>query len=92
MVRVAGMTYAIEPRAKVGARISDLRLRGKPLEARKRYKVAGWAPVAAQEAKESEPVWDVVSRYLRSKKTISPLKVALPRLVNVKGNPGLAEF
>ena len=46
MVRVGGLTYALEPRAKIGARISDLRLQGKPLDARKRYKVAGWAPVA----------------------------------------------
>ena len=45
MVRVGGMTYAIAPRAKIGSRISELRLRGKPLDAGKRYKVAGWAPV-----------------------------------------------
>jgi S-sulfosulfanyl-L-cysteine sulfohydrolase len=87
MVRVGGMTYAIEPRAKIGARISDLRLRGKPLEAHKRYKVAGWAPVAAP-AGESEPVWEVIIRYLRDRKTLAPLKANAPRLVGVKGNPG----
>jgi sulfur-oxidizing protein SoxB len=87
MVRVGGMTYAIDPRAKIGARISDLRLRGRPLEAHKRYKVAGWAPVAAP-AGESEPVWEVVIRYLRDRKTLPPLKASEPRLVGVKGNPG----
>src|SRR5438046_3308314 len=44
MVRVAGLSYAIAPREKIGHRISDLRLGGTPLEAGKRYKVAGWAP------------------------------------------------
>jgi sulfur-oxidizing protein SoxB len=87
MVRVGGMTYAIAPRAKIGARISDLRLRGRPLEAHKRYKVAGWAPVAAP-AGESEPVWEVIIRYLRDRKTLPPLKASEPRLVGVKGNPG----
>ncbi len=87
MVRVGGMTYAIEPRAKIGARISDLRSRGEPLEAHKRYKVAGWAPVAAP-AGASEPVWEVIIRYLRDRKTLPPLKASEPRLVGVKGNPG----
>jgi sulfur-oxidizing protein SoxB len=34
----------------MGSRISDMRLKGKPIEAGKTYKVAGWAPVA-EEAK-----------------------------------------
>ena len=89
MVRVGGMSYAIEPRAKIGARISDLRLRGKPLEAGKRYKVAGWAPVAAP-AGESEPVWEVIIRYLRDRKTLSPPKAGRPRLIGVGHNPGIA--
>jgi sulfur-oxidizing protein SoxB len=88
MVRVGGMTYAIEPRAKVGARISDLRLRGEPLEARKRYKVAGWAPVAAPGPNDGEPVWEVLIRYLRDKKTIPSPKISPPRLIGVEGNPG----
>src|SRR5258706_11536621 len=87
MVRVGGMPYAIEPRAKIGARISDLRSRGEPLEAHKRYKVAGWAPVAAP-AGASEPVWEVIIRYLRDRKTLPPLKASEPRLVGVKDNPG----
>jgi sulfur-oxidizing protein SoxB len=90
MIRVGGMTYALEPRAKIGARISDLKLREKPLEARKRYKVAGWAPVAAPGPNDGEPVWEVMIRYLRDKKTIPPPKIGPPRLVGVKGNPGIA--
>jgi S-sulfosulfanyl-L-cysteine sulfohydrolase len=88
MVRVGGMTYAIRPAAKIGSRISELRLAGKPLEAEKRYKVAGWAPVG--EGVSGEPVWDLVARYLRAQKRIAPLEVNRPRLEGVGRNAGLA--
>jgi sulfur-oxidizing protein SoxB len=52
MVRVGGLTYTCTPGEKMGSRISDMRLKGKPIEAGKTYKVAGWAPVA-EEAKHS---------------------------------------
>ena len=45
MVRVGGLRYAIDPRATIGGRISRMTLGGKPIDATKRYKVAGWAPV-----------------------------------------------
>jgi len=78
MVRVGGMTYACSPLAKMGQRITDMRLRGKPIEAGKRYKVAGWAPVA--EGAAGEPVWDVAARYLRERRSIAPLTPSVPRL------------
>jgi sulfur-oxidizing protein SoxB len=78
MVRVGGMTYACNPRAAIGARISDMRLRDEPLQAGKRYKVAGWAPVA--EGAAGEPVWEVVARYLRAKRSIAPLVPSVPRI------------
>jgi sulfur-oxidizing protein SoxB len=78
MVRVGGMTYACNPGAAMGARISDLRLAGRPLDAGRRYKVAGWAPVAP--GASGEPVWDVAARYLRAKRTIAPLDPVLPRV------------
>jgi sulfur-oxidizing protein SoxB len=78
MVRVGGMTYACDPGAKIGSRISDMRLRGEPIAADKTYKVAGWAPVA--EGASGEPIWDVAARYLREKKTIAPLTANQPRL------------
>ncbi|HSE92009.1 MAG TPA: thiosulfohydrolase SoxB [Methylomirabilota bacterium] len=91
MVRVGGLTYACDPAAKVGARISDLRLGGVPLDAAKRYKVAGWAPVSEEaRAAGGEPIWDVVARYLRDRKTIVPPVVNVPRLIGVAGDPGLA--
>jgi sulfur-oxidizing protein SoxB len=88
MVRVGGLTYACDPRAKIGNRIQDMRLNGKPLEAGKKYKVAGWAPVA--ENASGEPIWEVVSRWLRDKKTVTPRKINTPRLIGVTGNAGLA--
>ena len=87
MVRVGGLSYAIAPRAKIGARISELRQRGKPLGADQRYKVAGWAPV--REGASGEPVWDVVERHLRALKSVPPLEVNRPRLVGIGHNTGM---
>ena len=78
MVRVAGLSYAISPSARVGRRISDLRVREKPMEANKRYKVAGWAPVT--EGINGEPMWDVAVRYLRGLRTVPALKGSQPRV------------
>ena len=88
MVRVGGMTYTCEPTAANGKRISDMRLSGKPLDADKRYKVVGWAPVA--EGATGEPAWDVVERYLKDRKTITPREPNVPRLVGAENNQGFA--
>jgi len=88
MVRVGGMTYTCNPAARMGSRISDLRLKNQPIDADKRYKVAGWAPVA--EGASGEPVWDVVERFLRDRKTIAPRTPNVPRLIGVERNQGLA--
>jgi sulfur-oxidizing protein SoxB len=86
MVRVGGLTYACEPDAKMGGRISDLRLAGLPLDADRGYRVAGWAPVA--EGATGEPVWDLVERWLKDHRVVSPRQPNLPRLIGVAGNPG----
>jgi sulfur-oxidizing protein SoxB len=88
MVRVGGMTYAIDPKAKMGERIQDMRLNGKPIDAGKTYKVAGWAPVA--EGVKGEPVWDVVAQWLKASGTVKPRKLNTPRIVGMDGNPGIA--
>ncbi|MFZ6678926.1 thiosulfohydrolase SoxB [Undibacterium sp. Tian12W] len=87
MVRVGGLTYAIEPVAAMGKRIQDMRLNGQPLADNKTYKVAGWAPVA--EGATGEPVWNVVAQWLRTHKKITPRKLNTPRLIGVAGNPGM---
>jgi sulfur-oxidizing protein SoxB len=90
MVRVGGLTYAIEPGAAMGSRISDMRLSGRPLDATKSYKVAGWAPVseAARDA-GGKPVWELVEPWLRSRQRVAPRRTNTPRLVGVEGNPGI---
>jgi len=88
MVRAGGLTYTCTPNASMGNRISDMRLGGKPIESAKTYKVAGWAPVA--EGVHGEPIWDVITTYLRDRKTIARVSPNLPKLVGVEGNPGIA--
>lgn len=91
MVRVGGLSYRCDPAAAAGKRISDMTLKGKAIEPAKTYKVAGWAPVA-EEAKAAggEPIWDLVSRHLRAKKTLAPPKLNLPTLAGMDKNPGIA--
>jgi sulfur-oxidizing protein SoxB len=42
------------------------------------------------EGARGEPVWDVVERWLKDKKTVAARTPNLPRLVGMQGNPGLA--
>lgn len=91
MVRVGGMTYSCDPTATIGKRIGDMALNGKPVDASKTYKVAGWAPVAeAARDAGGEPIWELVARNLRAKKSIKAPALNMPTLKNVDGNPGMA--
>jgi S-sulfosulfanyl-L-cysteine sulfohydrolase len=90
MVRVGGLQYSCSPLESMGKRISDMRLNGKLLEADKKYKVAGWAPVA-EEAKNqgNKMVWDVVETWLASRGgKVSPRKVNAPKIIGALPNPG----
>jgi sulfur-oxidizing protein SoxB len=88
MVRVGGLTYTCTPGESMGKRISDMRLGGKPIDPARKYKLAGWAPV--HEGQTGEPIWEVVTKYLKDRKTIAPVKLNLPKLVGMEGNPGMA--
>jgi len=88
MVRVGGITYTCDLRQSIGKRINNMMLNGKVIDPNKKYKVAGWAPVG--EGVTGEPIWDVVAGYLRDKKTITPRKLNLPKLIGVEGNAGIA--
>jgi sulfur-oxidizing protein SoxB len=93
MVRVGGLQYSITPGAAMGGRISDMRLGGKPIEAGRNYKVAGWAPVA-EEARSAgnKPVWDLLETWLKAQSgaRVATRRINTPRLIGVQGNPGLA--
>ncbi|MEY3294052.1 MAG: thiosulfohydrolase SoxB [Pseudomonadota bacterium] len=96
MVRVGGLAYTCDPNARMGSRITDMRLKGQPLEAGKTYKVAGWAPVAEEATRAGHPmVWDVVETWLKDGGRnpggrVRPRSINTPRLVGMQGNPGLA--
>ena len=87
MVRVGRLRYTCEPGQTIGKRISGMELDGKPIDAGRRYKVVSWAPVA--ESASGEPVWDVVTRYLRDRKRLQAPIPNRPKLVGVAGNPGM---
>jgi sulfur-oxidizing protein SoxB len=67
MVRVGGVTYTIDPAAKGGSRITDLRIGGAPMQADKRYKATGWASMMDV---DGPPVFDVVADHLRRAKRV----------------------
>jgi S-sulfosulfanyl-L-cysteine sulfohydrolase len=92
-VRVGGLAYTCDPLAKMGGRISDMRLAGKPIEADRKYKVAGWAPVAeeARSAPGNKPVWELVEAWLKTQGgRVKPRKINTPRLLGMARNPGIA--
>ena len=94
MVRVGGLTYAFDPLAGVGQRVSDMRLKGKLIEADKTYKVAGWAPVAEDAAKAGNPmVWDLVEKWLKARGgKVAPRQLNMPKLTGgALPNPGYAD-
>jgi sulfur-oxidizing protein SoxB len=70
MVRVGGMSYAIDIVKPIGQRISEMRLdSGAAIEADKSYVVSGWASV--NEGTQGPPVYDVVAHYLESQKVVT---------------------
>jgi sulfur-oxidizing protein SoxB len=67
MVRVGGVTYAIDIQKGQGQRLSDIRVGGKPLGPARRYKATGWASVRES---DGPPAFDVVADHLRSIKRV----------------------
>ncbi len=92
MVRVGGLTYACNPLEGMGKRITDMRLKGQPIDAGKTYKVAGWAPVAEEASKANNPmVWDLVEQWLKARGgKVAPRQLNAPKLTGGLPNPGYA--
>ena len=91
MVRVGGLQYAIDPTAAAGKRISEMRLKNQLIEAQKTYKVAGWAPVSEEAMKlGGEPIWGVLTRYLKDIKTVKARPLNMPIIKGIKNNPGIS--
>ena len=83
MVRVGGMGFTVDPFATSGKRISNMTFlkTGKPIDAGRTYTVAGWASI--NQNTEGPPIWDVVSQYLRTKKTITPRPLDAVKVVGI---------
>jgi sulfur-oxidizing protein SoxB len=91
MVRVGGMNYVCDPTQSIGKRISNMTLDdGTPMDMNRQYKIAGWATVGSQSP--GKPIWEIVADYLRDRQIAIVPKLNIPKLVNVKGNPGLVDI
>jgi S-sulfosulfanyl-L-cysteine sulfohydrolase len=71
MVRVGGLSYAIDVGQPIGRRLSNLTVTrtGKAIDPLAEYVVGGWASVT--EGVEGPPVWDVVFDHLKQSPTIA---------------------
>jgi sulfur-oxidizing protein SoxB len=78
MVRLGGLTYAIDPSRRMGKRIFDIRVAGRPLDPDRRYKATGWASLGEA---SGPPAWDVVADHLRSVRRVKLNPRARVRLV-----------
>ena len=67
MIRLGGLTYAIDPARRMGKRIQDIRVAGRPLEPARRYRATGWASLGEA---DGPPAWDVVAAHCRSLKRV----------------------
>jgi sulfur-oxidizing protein SoxB len=72
MVRVGGFSYACEPKAEMGSRISNMTMisTGEPIEADQSYVVGGWASVS--EEVEGPAIYDLVENYITKENMIAP--------------------
>ncbi len=95
MVRVGGLDYTIDPSKLLGHRLTNIRLdNGHVIEAGTTYTVAGWATV--NRIPDGPLMWDLVREYILAKKgqdnvLVLP-KINHPELINVKSNPGIADY
>ena len=93
MVRVGGLQYSCYPNNTIGKRIENMRLNGKQIDAAKKYKVAGWAPVSEEARHQgNKQVWEVVETWLASQGgRIKPRKINTPELAGVLPNQGYVD-
>jgi S-sulfosulfanyl-L-cysteine sulfohydrolase len=82
MVRCGGLGYAIDVSKPIGKRISAMThlKSGKPIDAARKYVVAGWASV--NEDTQGPPVWELVERYIAAEKTV---RIAPNQNVKISG-------
>ena len=77
IVRTKGLDFKIKVDGKMGGRIQDLKVKGKPIDFNREYTFTGWASVSVQ---KGPPVYDIVLDYIKKKKTIK-VKLDRPELL-----------
>jgi len=92
MVRVGGLQFSCDPTARMGSRIGDMRLKGQLIDAGKKYKVAGWAPVAEEARNQgNKQVWEVVEQWLKAQGgKVKPRQLNAPKITGGLPNAGYA--
>ena len=91
MVRVGGMNYTLDLRQGIGQRINNMTLdNGKPIEAGKKYPVAGWATVGSQAS--GEPIWETVATYLQSRDSVRVDNMNSPKILGLGKNKGIENY
>jgi S-sulfosulfanyl-L-cysteine sulfohydrolase len=84
MVRVGGMSYAINIDQQIGSRISNMTLlrTGEPIVASKNYVVSGWASV--NEGTQGPAIWDLVAAHLKTTQVVKEVRAAAVKVVRKK--------
>jgi len=80
MLRVGGVSYAIDPRQPMGRRITDIRIGGASLSPGRRYKVASWASMGPEAP--GPPAAEVLAQHLRE---LGRVRIDAPPRVRVVG-------
>ena len=75
MSRLGGVTYNIKIGAPTGKRITNIMVKGKPLDDRKVYKVSSWGGNLQNAGtnlndKLTRPVYDITSSYIKKQKKV----------------------
>ena len=72
MVRVGGITYRCSPKAKMGQRISEMRLvsNGELIQENKNYIVGGWGSI--NEEVKGPKIYNLLEDYIKVQEKVSP--------------------
>lgn len=83
MVRVGGMGYTCEPKAKIGSRIANMTIlkTGASIDPNRKYTVAGWASV--NEEVEGPAIYDLMETYISNKKVVNMPKNEAVKVIGV---------
>lgn len=88
MVRTSGLSYEITPKNRINNRINNLKtINGESIEAKKIYKVSGWAGVNQEET--GKPIWNITREYLQTIKFFDATSVTQPKIIYENNNIGI---